>query len=100
MMLFKQFTANFESGTRLQYIGSKERERADMRDKIGSKVLLNQTFTYRYKSFTLTAAIKDIFNQKVVYPSKLGVAPTTGTYEDDFVRDGRTFWFNLTWKMP
>ncbi len=100
LMLFKQFTANFESGTRLQYIGSKKRESADIRDEIGSKVLLDQTFTYRYKSFTLTAAIKDILNQKVVYPSKLGVAPTTGTYEDDFVRDGRTFWFNLIWKMP
>ncbi len=100
IMLLKHFTADLESGTRIRYVGAKQRESADTREKIKAKVFVDQTFTYSYKMLTLTASVKNIFNATAVYPSKLGDGVTTGTYLEDFQRDGRTFWFNVEWNLP
>ena len=63
---------------------------------------LDQTFTYTYNMLTFQTSVKNIFNKRVSYPSPLGnniPITGTGTYENDFSRDGRTFWVSLEWRV-
>jgi len=89
------YTHSFENGIALsgiaKYVGAKERVSQDNRAKVDDYVTLDTTLYYKNLKYgyTLTGSIKNIFDEKVVYPSP------AKTYVDDYVQEGRTFL--LTW---
>ena len=93
VMLFTQWTREFSSGTTLRYISKQHREAADTRTDLDGYKRVNQTFTYSHKDFTFQAAIKNLFNEAIVFPAEMK------TYENDLIRDGRTFWFSVGWRL-
>jgi len=74
-----------------KYFSSKDRVSADTRDKVPSYKTLNTTLNYKnHKSdYDITFSIKNIFNEKVIYPS------TPSTYSEDYEQEGRTFLVTL-----
>ena len=99
IMLIHKFSPLLTSGTTLNYISERKREIGDTRANLKGYTTLDQTFTYNYKSISLQASVKNIFDDSVIFPTPLGNETTLGTYKDDFRRDGRTFWFSLTWSF-
>ena len=93
VMLFTQWTREFSSGTTLRYISKQHREAADTRTDLDGYKRVNQTFTYTHKDFTFQAVIKNLFNEAIVFPTEMN------TYENDLIRDGRTFWLSMEWKL-
>ncbi|MEA3373191.1 MAG: TonB-dependent receptor [Campylobacterota bacterium] len=100
VLLSKTWHRNWHSGTTLRYVGEREREAADPRADLDSYTRFDQAVTYTYKTLTLQATVKNLFDEDIRCPSKLGTLPATGTYVNDFPRDGRTFWFSVEWKLP
>ena len=100
IMFSYQFSCNWHSGTKMRYVSTREREVLDDRDPLKAYVTLDQTLSFTHKEYTIQASVKNIFDEKVYFPAPLG-NPTTGpgTYEDDMLRDGRTFWLSFTWKF-
>ncbi len=98
IMLWHDFTKDFNAASKFRYVGTRKREATDTRENLGSYMTLDQTFTYTYNMLTFQTSVKNIFNKRVSYPSPLGNTGS-GTYEDDFSRDGRTFWVSLEWRV-
>ena len=100
IILFKQWNRKFHSGSTLRYVGKRTRESADTRADLKSYIRFDQAITYTDKSFTLQLTLKNIFNEDIRFPSKIGNNTDTGTYTNDFPRDGRTFWLSIEWRLP
>lgn len=99
VMLYKQWNRKWSSGSTLRYVSKRRREATDTRSNLDGYTRVDQAITYSYKSVTIQATVKNIFDEKITFPSQLGNSPTTGTYTNDFTRDGRTFWFSVGWKL-
>jgi len=69
-----------------KYVSSKDRITGDRREKVPSYTTFDTTLNYKnYKNnYNVTLSIKNIFNEKVIYPS----APNT--YTEDYEQEGRT----------
>jgi len=99
VMLSYQISSHWNTGSKLRYVGKKRREELDTREDLSAYTTFDQTVTYTYKDIILQASVKNIFDADVIYPAPIGNEVTTGTYEDDFVQDGRTFWCSLEWRF-
>ncbi len=97
IMLLKQWHRNFNSGTMLRYVSKHHREETDSRSDLDGYVRVDQTVTFMYSTFTLKAIVKNVFNEDIRFSSRQGDYITSGTYTDDFPRDGRTFWLSVEW---
>ncbi len=100
VMLFKQWNREIHSGSTLRYVGKRTRESADTRADLKSYIRFDQAITYTHKSITIQATVKNVFNEDIRFPSKIGDDINIGTYTDDFPRDGRTFWLSVEWRLP
>ena len=98
IMFSYQLSSNWHTGTKMRYVSKREREVSDSRDPLKAYVTLDETLSYTYQDVMIQASVKNIFDEKVYYPSPLGNT-TAGTYEDDLLRDGRTYWLSLIWKF-
>jgi iron complex outermembrane receptor protein len=93
------YTHSFENGISLsgiaKYVGSKDRVSQDSRAKVSDYITLDTTLYYKNLKYgyTLTGSIKNIFDEKVVYPSPVN------TYLDDYIQEGRNFLLTLTKKF-
>lgn len=100
IMLSKKISRNWHTGARVRYVGEKKREYFDTRENLGAYATYDHTLTYSYDDFTLRASVKNLFNQEITFPSQFSRSTSSGTYLEDFSRDGRTFWLSLEWRMP
>ncbi|MBU1216779.1 TonB-dependent receptor [bacterium] len=100
LMLSKKFNRNWQTGAKLRYVGEKKRELADTRENLDAYVTYDHSLTYSYEACTFGVSVKNLFDKNIAYPSQLGTFPSSGTYMDDFPRDGRTFWLSLEWRIP
>ena len=99
LALSYKINSQWHTASKARYVGERNREIADDRNKLPQYFTLDQTLTFTHKAFSLQASAKNIFDEKVVFPSALGSFPNSGTYEEDFVRDGRAFWLSAQWKF-
>jgi len=83
---------NFTFSTIVTYESSKERLPDDDRDKIKPTITTDISLNYKqYKTKSnINLSIKNLFNEKEVYPSK------PGTYQEDYPQVGRTFVLSYT----
>ena len=101
-MLYYQINSQWHTGSKLRYVGNRERQAADARSTLHGYTTFDQTLTFTQDSFSIQASAKNIFDADVAFPSKLGDEDPvngTGTYENDFHRDGRSFWLSLEWRV-
>jgi outer membrane receptor protein involved in Fe transport len=98
-MLFYQISNNWNTGTKVRYVGKRSRQERDPRDDLASYTTFDQTLSYTQDALTLRASVKNLFNKDVKYPAPLGNGITSGTYKDDLQRDGRVFWFSAQWSF-
>jgi len=98
-MLFYQISHNWNTGTKIRYVGKRSRQERDTRDALASYTTFDQTLTYTNDALTLQASVKNLFNKDVRYPAPLGNGITSGTYKDDLQRDGRVFWLSAQWRF-
>lgn len=99
IMLYKQWNRKFHSGSTLRYVSSHSREDLDTRADLDGYARFDQAVTYTHKSLTLQMTVKNVFDQEILVPSQVGNPPTSGTYINDFPRDGRSFWISAEWKL-
>ncbi len=114
VMLSKKWTTHWHTGSLLRYVGDRKREAGDPRGDLSGYTRFDQTLTYKRNAFTFQASVKNLFNDGIYYPSRLGeeyphagintytpvVDPApTGTYMNDFPRDGRVFYISLKWSL-
>lgn len=102
LMLFHDINQNFSTATQVKYIGKRKHALADTRDAVSAYTTLDQTLTYTYKEFSLQASVKNIFDQDIIEPTPLGNGDPvygTGTYTNDYHRNGRTFWISAQWRF-
>jgi len=83
---------NINISSIIKYVGDKERTEEDTRDKVDDYLTVDFTLGYLYKRYDLkmTASVKNLFDENYYLP-----APE-GTYDDDFLQDGRSFLFRLS----
>ena len=100
-MLYYQINSNWHAGSKLRYVGDRKRESTDTRKALHGYTTFDQTLTFTKGDFSLQASAKNIFDADVAFPSQLGDESYsgTGTYENDFHRDGRSFWLSLEWRV-
>ena len=99
IMFSYQISRHWNAGSRVRYVGERSRETGDLREALPAYTKVDQTFTYSFKTLTLQASCKNIFDTDVLFPSPLGNGITSGTYEEDLPQNGRTFWLNAEWKF-
>jgi iron complex outermembrane receptor protein len=80
-----RFSNGLVSATILKHVGKRKRAAGDTRDDLDSYNTVDQSFSYLYKKYNITASIKNIFNESVYYPAD------ANTYASDYPREGRTF---------
>ena len=97
IMFIQEINREWSAGSKLRYVGKRRREVSDSRGDLSDYVTFDQTLTFTRKAFSLQASVKNLFDKDVVFPSPLGSGSTTGTYEEDFSRDGRVFWVSIGW---
>jgi len=100
-MLYYQINSKWHTASKLRYVGDRKRETGDSRSALHGYTTFDQTLTFTQGSFSIQASAKNIFDADVAFPSQLGNESYsgTGTYLDDFHRDGRSFWLSLAWSM-
>ncbi|OHE09537.1 MAG: TonB-dependent receptor [Sulfurimonas sp. RIFOXYD12_FULL_33_39] len=78
---------NISISTILKYVGSKEREQKDTREKLSDYYTVDASLYYKNKinDYSLTLSVKNIFDQKVKHPS------ASDTYPDDYTQEQRSF---------
>jgi len=78
---------NLSLSTIIKYSSPKKRLTQDKRDDIKSSTITDLSLNCKkfHKNININLSIKNIFNTKVVYPSK------PNTYQDDYPDVGRTF---------
>jgi iron complex outermembrane receptor protein len=95
VMLSYQISSHWNMGTKVRYVGKKKREELDTREDLNAYTTFDETLTYTNKEIILQVSVKNIFDSDVIYPAPIG----SGTYEDDLVQDGRTFWCSIEWRF-
>ncbi|MBA1432322.1 MAG: TonB-dependent receptor [Epsilonproteobacteria bacterium] len=100
-MLYYQITSKWHTASKLRYVGDRKREAGDSRSALHGYTMFDQTLSFTQGVFCIQASAKNIFDADVAFPSQLGNESYsgTGTYLDDFHRDGRSFWLSLEWSM-
>jgi len=98
-MLSHQINSNLHTGTLVKYVGKRTREKTDTRKNLSHYTTFDQTITYTHNDFSIQASAKNIFNDKVLFPTVLGNGSTSGTYLQDITQDGRTFLLSLEWRF-
>lgn len=78
-----------------KYVGSKERDSGDTRDKLDAYSTLDTSLNYKNKkyNYTVSLSLKNIFDATVKYPSP------PNTYSEDYEQEGRNFLITLTKKF-
>jgi len=99
LMLSYQISKDWNSGTKLRFVGERSREETDTREPVAAYTTLDQTISYTIKSVLIQASVKNIFDIDVIYPSPLGNGVSSGTYENDLHRNGRQFWLSAQWEF-
>ncbi len=99
VMLSYQMSSHWNTGTKIRYVGRKEREKLDTREDLKAYTTFDETLTYTHKELILQVSVKNIFDSNVIYPAPIGNQTTSGTYQDDLVQDGRTVWCSLEWRF-
>jgi len=102
LMFYYQIDRQWHTGSKLRYVGRREREELDTRDPLHGYTTFDQTLTFTKKDFSIQLSAKNIFDADVAFPSELGnnnITTGSGTYENDFHRDGRSFWISLEWRL-
>ncbi len=90
-----QLQPQLMSNLQWRYVGARNRESSDGRSRLDA---YNTTdFTLRRVDFlkdtTLSAGIKNMFDQDVRYPAPID------TYADDYPRSGRQWWLELSYRF-
>ncbi|MEA3521487.1 MAG: TonB-dependent receptor [Campylobacterota bacterium] len=93
MTFLYDFSSDFGSGSVLKYVSSRKRALDDDRDKLDGYALFDQTFSYYYKTLSLSVSIKNLFDTQYEYP-----APVK-TYVNDYPRIGRTGSISAKWEF-
>jgi len=88
-----EFDSGITLGSLAKYISKTSRDIDDTREKMKDSLIFDQTISYNIKDFTLSATIKDLFNEKTQY-----VSPKN-TYINDLPDEGRTFLLNASWEF-
>jgi iron complex outermembrane receptor protein len=88
-----EFTSGITSGSVVKYVSSRKRQNADDRDTLDGYILADQTFSYQYDTLTISASLKNIFDEQYEYP-----APS-GTYINDYPRLGRSALVSAKWEF-
>jgi len=87
------FDFALRSATLYKFVTQREREVGDTREALDGYHLLDQTFTYTIDEVTFLVAVKNIFDAQVLYPSD------AGSYESDFIREGRVYMGRVSWSF-
>jgi len=88
-----------------RYVGERSRQAGDSRDSLPGYSLFDVTLSKANlfaDGLTLRAGVKNLFDEKVVYPAFLVRAPDGGTrpaYADDYPQTGREFVLQLSWQF-
>jgi iron complex outermembrane receptor protein len=96
---------NLNVNVQFRYIGDRMRQQSDDREKLDGYSLFDVTLSKTHlftEGLTLRAGIKNLFDEKVVYPSFLTRAPDGNTrpaYSDDYPQTGREFVIQLSWQF-
>jgi len=85
------FDTGITSSTHLRFASARPRAAGDSRDDLCGYVLVDEMINYRYRQASITAGIKNIFDENVRYP-----APAD-TYPKDFPRPGRTYTVKISY---
>ncbi len=89
-----KFQNRLISGTYATYVSPRKRADGDSRDDLEGYATLNQTLSYRYQNgLFISLSVKNLLDADIRYP-----APA-GTYQDDYPREGRTFWLKAAWEI-
>jgi iron complex outermembrane receptor protein len=103
-LMYKIMTdLNFNAQYR--YIGDRARQVGDDREELQGYGLFDVTFSKAslfVDGVTLRAGVKNLFDEKVVYPAFLVKAPdgnTRAAYMDDYPQIGREFVIQLSWQF-
>jgi outer membrane receptor protein involved in Fe transport len=105
MGLIYKIMANLNFNAQYRYIGGRARQEGDSRDDLQGYSLFDITLSKANlfaEGITLRAGIKNLFDEKVVYPSFLVRAPdgnTRAAYQDDYPQTGREFVVQLSWQF-
>lgn len=99
VMFIYPISNNWNTGTKLRYVGERAREIGDTRECVPAYTTFDQTVSYNYKNLLLQVSVKNLFDTAVIYPAPIGNGTSSGTYENDLPRDGRTFWISAQWKI-
>jgi len=104
LILTHNLNSKITLGSRVRYIGEKKHLYNDTRSNTPDYLGFDQTVTYRYKNFSLQGSVRNLFDDERIDPSPLGnntldLTTGSGTYENDFHRDGRTFWISAKWEF-
>lgn len=101
-MITHDFNKHFSAGSKIQFIGKKRHALEDTRDDIKAYATFDQTLTYTQKEFSLQVSIKNLFDKEIIDPSPLGngnIVTGTGTYTNDYHRNGRVLWISAQWRF-
>ncbi|WP_455211302.1 TonB-dependent receptor plug domain-containing protein [Kaarinaea lacus] len=88
-----------------RYVGDRIRQAGDDRQELQGYGLFDVTFSKAnlfFDGVTLRAGVKNLFDEKVVYPSLLVRAPdgeTRPAYAGDYPQTGREFVIHLSWTL-
>lgn len=93
MTFLYDFNLGITSGTVMKYVSSRKRMDGDTRDDLDGYFLFDQTFTYQYDSLSISASVKNIFDEKYKYPA------VANTYSDDYPRLGRSGLISAKWEF-
>jgi outer membrane receptor for ferrienterochelin and colicins len=105
MGLIYKIMANLNFNAQYRYIGGRARQEGDSRDDLQGYSLFDITLSKANlfaEGITLRAGIKNLFDEKVVYPSFLVRAPDGNirpAYQDEYPQTGREFVVQLSWQF-
>ena len=87
------FSSGFTSGSVLKYVSARKRMDGDTRSDLDGYLLFDETLTYQYDALSVSASIKNLFDEQYAYP-----APPD-TYAKDYPRLGRTAFLSAKWEF-
>ena len=87
--------SKFSSTLYFRYIGSKERERLDTRDKVKAQYYTDIAFKYlpNKNNIEITFGIKNIFNKDIIVPSSINTIP------DDILYQQRNYYVGINYRF-
>jgi iron complex outermembrane receptor protein len=103
--LIYQIMTDLNFNAQYRYIGDRARQSGDDREELEGYGLCDITLSkenFLVDGITVRAGVKNLFDEKVVYPSFLVKAPEGNTrpaYGDDYPQTGREFVIQLSWQL-